>query len=465
MAQASSNQASPDDQPSAVGSTDDSPSGAAESGAAESDAGPESASRGGPSSVGADEGSAPGKIASALIPLAVQALGGSLSQSEEAITVKWGGLGEEALASDDASTAERRLSAPPEDWKWPSELLESLLAAASENGWNHTTPLDQPDRLHEFSASLLAPYSAKNGHVHLGGCALDWVPLWRFVFVSEGPEAELTTVFTTANGDRVGPDVIKEAGLDAMSVMDSPPTRDVAPPEFGGEGETLLKTVVWCCWASGKVVAEIDEQSLTVEFDGWAKAIANGSRELPPFRSDGSAATSYRAELDDEGDIGPSEAIEVCCQSGRRLLQTKMLRCPAAGRWALPEHFSDCPVTGVSLLATELVECNMCFQAVSPGVLRSGRCQVCQNLAPVNQDDARLARLIGEFPRLSRWSSWKIGESEQAYILTAGALVRRLLGVVRKEPLELIRLATGMRWIGGWSEVTDEFQRRMENDR
>ena len=73
--------------------------------------------------------------------------------------------------------------------------------------------------------------------------------------------------------------------------------------------------------------------------------------------------------------------------------------------------------------------------------------------------------LIGEFPRLSRWSSWRIGESDKVFVMTAGALLRRLLVVVCKETMEPIRLATGLRWVGGWSEVTDEFRREMENDR
>ena len=424
---------------------------------------------GGPSKSPAAKTSLTCEIAAQLIPLAAQSLNATVVETDSSIEVAWltkHGAADEVDSDADDEPAPQILSGPADQWQWPGEKLDALLSAANDGGWSHASPDNQPERLHEFSSRLLAPYSAKAGHVHLGGCALDWVPLWRLACVSDGAEREVSIRFTTSDGQDVGERVVDEAGLSLLSHIDLPPISDaVSPPPARDDAKVVLATCVWCCWASGKVVAEIDEQSLTVEFDGWAMAIADGHRELPPFRIDGVEGSSYSVELDDEGDISPSDAIEVCSQSGRRLLRHKLRKCSAGVDWAEAEFLSDCPVSGNRLITSKLVECNMCSQPVSPSVVRHGRCQVCRTLEPVNKEDARLAMLIGEFPRLSRWSSWRIGESDKVFVMTAGALLRRLLVVVCKETMEPIRLATGLRWVGGWSEVTDEFRREMENDR
>ncbi len=122
-----------------------------------------------------------------------------------------------------------------------------------------------------------------------------------------------------------------------------------------------------------------------------------------------------------------------------------------------------CPISGTNFRRGGLVACGMCQQSVSPLVLYRGSCQVCRTLSPVGEEDTSFARLVGEFPRLERWSAWRMGESKSAYVLTAGAFLRRLLVVIQKEPLEIVRVASATRWIGGWAEAPDDLRRELES--
>lgn len=73
-------------------------------------------------------------------------------------------------------------------------------------------------------------------------------------------------------------------------------------------------------------------------------------------------------------------------------------------------------------------------------------------MIPVRKDDPRMARVLGEYPRLDRWSNWRIGETSTSYVLVAAALIKRILVVVNKESLEMVRLATRNRFSSHWVE-------------
>lgn len=201
---------------------------------------------------------------------------------------------------------------------------------------------------------------------------------------------------------------------------------------------------------------------MTVDVEGWASEIARGAVQLPPFDI-GSGQPSYRAALDDDGDIGPDAAIAICAESKRHLLCSKMQRCGASEVWVLAKHVHKCPVTGVAARANELIECNMCGQRVAPQAISSARCEVCRSLRAAPKEDAQVARIIGEFPRLDEYSGWRIGESRDCLVMTAGRWLWRLLVVFKKEPLELVHAATGLRWIRGWSEASDELKRELSS--
>jgi hypothetical protein len=161
----------------------------------------------------------------------------------------------------------------------------------------------------------------------------------------------------------------------------------------------------------------------------------------------------------EDGRITVPQAIAVCEESGRHVLISDLETCAITGRSVLSEMLETCPVSGQRLMATAMVPCSQCLQAVSPHCIRGGRCGACRSLQPVLPDDPRVARVLGEYEKLDRWSRWRIAETATRYILTAGTLVRRILIVLEKESLAIIRLADGTRFSKSWSDVPAE-QRR-----
>jgi hypothetical protein len=74
-------------------------------------------------------------------------------------------------------------------------------------------------------------------------------------------------------------------------------------------------------------------------------------------------------------------------------------------------------------------------------------------LNPIGRDDPTMARVLGEKPKLERWSRWRMGETSRVYVLMATSLLRRLLIVIDKESFEVIRLAEGSRLSRNWMGV------------
>lgn len=64
-----------------------------------------------------------------------------------------------------------------------------------------------------------------------------------------------------------------------------------------------------------------------------------------------------------------------------------------------------------------------------------------------------MARVLGEYPKLDRWSRWRLAETARVYILIASTMIKRLLVVVEKDSLDLERIAIGSRFSAQWSEA------------
>lgn len=359
----------------------------------------------------------------------------------------------------DAHGAEQRIAAPLDDWRWPGEPAALLRAASAEQGGLvYAQPDRQPSRVHELTQAILAPYAAEGGRVQLGGCTLDWKLAWLRVGDAADAAHHRSNSIELQWLDASGAPLEDPPDAKQLTRMASPPEASTAPPPI----EALLLLPVWRCWVHGRVVAEIDEQSINVDVEGWGRELIDDAFEAPRFDI-GCGVPSHRVVLDEDGDIGPDTAIVACTESGRRLLCSKMQRCGASDEWVLPRFAQNCPVTGMSVRTSKLQSCNMCQQPVAPQALNSGRCEVCHKLVPTTKEDARLARILGEFPRLDEWGSWRVGESRDYWVLTAGRFLRRLLIVVRKEPLELLRAATGVRWLPGWSDASDKLLAELQS--
>ncbi len=156
----------------------------------------------------------------------------------------------------------------------------------------------------------------------------------------------------------------------------------------------------------------------------------------------------------DDGRLTVAEAIGICAETGRRALQIELETCAATGRTALEERFATCPVSEQRVLQSALETCEDCQQSVSPNVLEKGHCAACRGVHAVDKDDPRMARVLGEYPKLDRWRYWTIAETATVYILVATGVTRRLLVVLNKESLEVLRVARRGRFAQTWSDVT-----------
>lgn len=397
------------------------------------------------------------EVSRAVLPWFVAGLAGTIKVDGASMVVEW-------PTSDEGR---ERVAAPMEEWRWGGDGAAKVRTAFDNSTtWLNAQPAGQPSRVHELSESLLAPYRAEGGRVHLGGCTLDWLPVWRrFVAtpVTDSTNGNVDAYQLELQHVGTGGEPLEEgeaAGFEQVALLPTAPSDCDAPPDNGAR--VVLQLPIWRCWVRGRVVAEIDESSVSVDVEGWATEIVSGDFLYPPFDT-GCGQPSHCAALDDEGDIGPDTAMAVCAESNQRLLCSKMQRCGSSEVWVLPKHVRPCPVTGVGVRESELIACNMCRQRVAPQAISAGRCEVCRSLKPVAKEDAQVARIIGEYPRLDQWSAWRIGESRDCLVLTAGRFLWRLLVVVKKEPPEIVHAATGLRWIRGWTDAPEELKRELRS--
>ena len=416
------------------------------------------------------------EISREVLPWLVAGLNGRMSEADGQLSVEWPHL--------EPGGPPQRIAAPIEQWAWgrepASRLFEAFLAAGEIP---NAQPRLQPSRVHEISEYLLKPYSAQNGRIHLGGCTMEWSPLWLVLSLRDAAPSESSesSESSAAAGpspaetktnvsldklllDSAGrPATGEEIGLgdfESLELLPSAPSANVKAPTL--DRPPLLCVPIWRSWVRGRVVAEVEDACVAVDVEGWATELASGQAKLPPFDV-GSGEPSYRVAADDDGDIGPDTATAVCAESGRRLLCSKLQHCGASEVWVSPKYVLPCPVTGVRVRKSELVDCNMCCQAVAPQAVVSGRCEVCRSLKSIAKEDALVARIIGEFPRLDEYGGWRIGESRDSYVLTAGRFLWRLLIVIDKKTFELSHVATGFRWIRGWTEASEELQRELRS--
>lgn len=335
----------------------------------------------------------------------------------------------------------------------------------------HAAPRDQPTSVHEITPQLFAPYKVEKGHAILAGCVLEDRPLLRLTFLGRGdgahPFAELLHIFAYETGELANEPFLKSLHVDQLepakrrsrALRDGElenwisRTREAAERQLGLAAELVATTVVWCKYASGKLSFLIGKESVQTSFAGWARLLAEGREQPRPYHCPLTGLDSYRIAATDDGRITVAEAIESCAASGRRVLASELETCELTGRHALPEFLVTCPITGMRVLKSALMTCAMCGQDVSPSVVRAGRCQACREMTPVTKEEPRLARVLGEHPRLDQWRHWKIAETATVYILHASALIRRLLVVLDKETLQPQRLAMASRFLSGWIDV------------
>jgi len=357
-----------------------------------------------------------------------------------------------------------------------SPLGERLLSQLKKLGpLAHAAPCGQPVSVHELAPHLFAAYHVEGGSVRLSGCSLDDQPLLRYTYgvASEvaGEGLQLMHLYASAQQQPIEDDLLAALRVGELVPLAGRPPR-VSEGELTawlahGERQAMLRngshradfllaTVIWCKRAYGKLLFELGDSSAERAFDLWAQQLVDGVVMPPPFRCPATGRESYHVVATDDGHITVAESIARCEHSGARVLDSQLRTCAVTGRRVLSEFLRVCSVTGEHVLANELVACTQCRQPVSPRAVAGGRCLACRSLQRVTPDDPRLARILGEYPKLDGWSRWQLAESSSVYVVTAHSLLQRLLLVLDKESLEATRVAAGFRWGREWQEIRPE---------
>jgi hypothetical protein len=327
---------------------------------------------------------------------------------------------------------------------------------------------------------LFTPYRVEGGSVRLSGCSLEDQPLLRYTYGVRNDDADgglrLEHVYASPEQQPIEEDLLAALRVnDLTPVTGRPPhlpderlaawlahgERQVSRLASDRRADLLLTTVIWCKLASGKLLFELGDSSAERGFELWAQQLVDGAAQPPPFRCSATGRESYHLVATDDGRITVAESLARCEHSGRRVLDAELETCAVTGRRVLGEFLRVCSVSGERVLADELVGCPQCRQQVSPNAIAEGHCQACRSLQPVTPDDPRLARILGEYPKLDRWTRWQLAETASVYVLTARSLLWRLLLVLDKESLEATRVAEGFRLTREWPEIPparwDEF--------
>ncbi|MCA9221506.1 MAG: hypothetical protein KDA71_14345, partial [Planctomycetales bacterium] len=208
-----------------------------------------------------------------------------------------------------------------------SRMFQWVLKQLGEtDNQRHSVPNDYPQSIHEIGPKLFEAYKVDSGSVQLAGCALEDRPLLRVTVRStdaSSGESRLRHRFFTPDGGRVSNELAETLGADELvpaiqfrrsladadvqqwiSVARTANAPGVESAESSGAAdEFLAATVVWLKYADGKLRFTIGEQNVELPFAGWARLLARGLQEPPPYVCPLSGLRSHHLQATDDGRI------------------------------------------------------------------------------------------------------------------------------------------------------------------
>ncbi len=324
-------------------------------------------------------------------------------------------------------------------------------------------PAEQPTSVHEIAERLFPAYSIQDGLVRLAGCSLDDR---LFVRVTFGFSDSSKEAFFDADGTVVESGMVHSLGLTRTKQLARPPidasstvARVLESATRWARREWSLAepprhvevAVIWCKYARGKLRFSIGGRGVDLPFSNWARLLTP-----PPFVCPHTGIRSFRVAATDDGRIVAAEAIARCEETGTKTLQGDLITCAVTGKRVLPIATVPCPVSGEKIIKHAATACSRCKMEVHPGELEGGGCSACRDLAPIRKNDARLARILGEYPDLERWGRWKLHESGTHYWLRGSGWMSFLMLVLDRESLEIVSMAKSSRFRTGWKTVPRE---------
>lgn len=385
------------------------------------------------------------------------------------------------LPPEDSSGDCQRLMLVPPGVDGPPPLaldhpwLQRLLQLAQEQGPLEARACQQPQQWQELEGQLLGAYVVAGGEKCVASCTLDEQPVLQLTVARYGESGllEFETIHCDESGRILGEELVSQLRLDDIEVQQQPTIRrlthewvvdwvsrsadqlDGAAPGF----QLIAATVIWCKFAEGKIALTLNGRRADVHFQGWAQLLSTGALRPPPFTCPATGISSYQVTATDDGVLTAIEAIGVCEHTGARVLCKDLRTCADTGAQVVGRLLEVCPITNQPAVPCAFEQCQCCRQRVRKIVIESDVCLACRSLQPVHKNDPRLARLLGQYPRLDRWRDWQLSETGTYYVLVAQSLFKRLLLVVEKSNLAPLRTALSRRWRRRpWLDVDDDEQ-------
>ncbi|HZZ72047.1 MAG TPA: hypothetical protein VFE24_07320 [Pirellulales bacterium] len=215
-----------------------------------------------------------------------------------------------------------------------------------------------------------------------------------------------------------------------------------------GNLELVAAILIWTRFAAGKLRFTLGAATADTPFAAWA-----GLLQPPPYVCPYTNRPTFHLAATDDGRIVAAEELGQCELTGRRVLKRELVREASTGKWVRADLTDLCAVSGQRVLKDRFVTCPICHVHVNPQILHGNHCRACPPARAILKDDPRLARLLGEYPGLDGWRSWKLAESPAAYLCTAAGLWRQLFLVFDKRTLEPLRIASKTRFATAWTDL------------
>jgi hypothetical protein len=321
-----------------------------------------------------------------------------------------------------------------------------------------------------LAAAVISAYEMSDGDVELASCEFESRPILRLTFLRDGSASPLRHAYLWHDGEELDDSLVRGLHLDDLVPLADPPAqleaqrvrrwidtsllRERRILDADELGELVVATLIWCRYVSGKIAIHAGESAVEIAFSGWARLLAVGDELPPPYVCPLTGASSRQLGATSDGRIAPREMIGQCEETHRRVLLGELGRCGETHKLVVRESLAPCMATGQITLKSLLQSCSQCNQPVAPRAMQSGRCSACRSLAPVRSDDPRMARVLDEYPKLDRWSRWRLAETESTYVLTTHNWVRQVLLVVHKETLSVLYAAVAGRIYSPWQEMS-----------
>ncbi len=338
------------------------------------------------------------------------------------------------------------------------DLLNGLISLINEKpNPPSLRPKGQPQAVHELTDSLFAAYQLDGGKLRVAGCRLEDVPFFRMTTLAENANAESTTLvhryFDTA-GNIVSDSLINDLGLDQVEAYDDATPR--LDEKLVAQGKQLSEqenegviSLVWARRASGLLRFEFGEESVDVEFSGWAKTLVAPAVVCPQ-----TGVETFHLSTTDDGQIVAAEQIACCQVSGKRYTSETLETCSETRKRVAPDLLTTFAFNNKKVLKSCLHPCDCCHILIPASKKTRSGCRVCDSAKPNSDSKSQAAELLADYPKLAK-QKWSITEYDGKTILVNEGWFRRRIAVVENQSKRVVYLAESSRLSNVWRPIVN----------